>query len=157
MSLIELCQNGDLEGVKAALKSGADVNTKDECGETGLFRALRRNRNSVVDLLLKTPNIDVNSVNNDGLCAVYWAAAENNIKGLKLLLSHPNIDVNIADSKGRSAVHMAGLYTSIDGLMLLLSHQSLTAFTLNQKYNNGDTSDARSKAESIGTPSVACS
>ena len=50
-----------------------------------------------------------------------------------------NIDVNIADSKGRSAVHMAGLYTSIGGLMLLLSHQSLTDFTLNQKYNNGDT------------------
>ena len=60
MSLVDLCKDGDLEGVKAALQRGADVNTKDGDGFTGLIRAVRNNHNSVVELLLKTPNIDVN-------------------------------------------------------------------------------------------------
>ena len=30
MSMVELCEKGDLEGVKAALKSGTDVNEKDD-------------------------------------------------------------------------------------------------------------------------------
>ena len=29
MSLVEFCEKGDLDGVKAALKRGDDVNTKD--------------------------------------------------------------------------------------------------------------------------------
>ena len=58
MSLVELCQEGDLEEVKAALKSGADVNTKDKYGWTGLMRAVTMsnvppNHNSVVALLLR--------------------------------------------------------------------------------------------------------
>jgi len=46
MSLVELCMKGDLEGVKAALKSGADVNTKDEEGWTGLMEAVRLKHNT---------------------------------------------------------------------------------------------------------------
>ena len=40
MSLIELCDKGDLEGVKAALQRGADVNAKVEYGWTGLMQAV---------------------------------------------------------------------------------------------------------------------
>ena len=36
MSLVKLCRKGDLEGVKAALKRGVDVNTKGEGSQTGL-------------------------------------------------------------------------------------------------------------------------
>ena len=61
MSLVELCKEGDLEGVKAALQSGIDVNTKDRNGWTGLINAVIYKHNSVVDLLLNTQtNIDVN-------------------------------------------------------------------------------------------------
>ena len=35
MSLIEFCNKGNLEGVKAALQNGTDVNSKDEYGWTG--------------------------------------------------------------------------------------------------------------------------
>ena len=53
MSLIQFCKEGDLEGVKAALQRGANVNTKDEYGWTGLMRAVTRsnvppNHNSVI-------------------------------------------------------------------------------------------------------------
>ena len=49
MSLVQLCKDGDLEGVKAALQRGADVNTKDEDGWPGLIWAVKINHNSVVE------------------------------------------------------------------------------------------------------------
>ena len=39
MSLVKLCQEGDLEGMKACLQRGVNVNTKDEAGWTGLIWA----------------------------------------------------------------------------------------------------------------------
>ena len=48
MSLVELCAKGNLEEVKAALQRGADVNTKDEHGWTGLMEAVFDNHNSVI-------------------------------------------------------------------------------------------------------------
>ena len=133
MSLVELCEDGDLEGVKAALKRGDDVNTKDESGQTGLIWAVRKNHISVVDLLLNTPNIDVNQRDNQGKCALHFAARWKKFEALKLLLNVPNIDVNIVTSHGWSAMHSAVWNNNIEGLKLLLSHPSLTSLTLNQK------------------------
>ena len=146
MSLIELCKKGDLEGVKAALKSGADVNTKDENGCTGLIWAVIKKHNSVVELLLNTPNIDVNwrseygdylyllldqeIVDIDGWSALHHAVYTNNNEALKLLLNVPNIDVNSC-----SAMHTAVYLDRIEALKLLLSHPSLTALTLNKKFS----------------------
>ena len=79
MTLVQFCKDGDLEGVKAALQSGADVNTKDECGWTGLMEAVARNYcdcdNSMVALLLSTPNIDVNLKDNNGRTGLMWAVS----------------------------------------------------------------------------------
>ena len=151
MSLIQFCKDGDLERVKAALQRGEDVNTKGEYGSTGLIQAVSRKHNSVVALLLNTPNIDVNQKDNEGRCALHWAFTWENIEAVKLLLNAPNIDVNILDNNGASAVHLAvykeNVYDwdwtvhrdaqctghSIEGLKLLLSHPSLTSLTLNMK------------------------
>ena len=73
MSLVEFCENGDLEGVTAALKNGADVNSKRGNDWTGLMRAVYNHHNSVVELLLKTPNIDVNLKSINGSCALRCA------------------------------------------------------------------------------------
>ena len=94
ISLVELCQNGDLEGVKAALQNGADVNTKDEYGWTGLMEAGSYKHNSVVALLLNTPNIYVNLKTEDGTCALHYAVKSENNEALKMLLNVPSIDVN---------------------------------------------------------------
>jgi len=136
MSLIASCKKGDLEGVKAALKSGIDVNTMDEDGYTGLMLAISFNHNSVVKLLLKTPNIDVNQKNDWGSFALNNAVYNSNIEALKLLLDFPSIDVNSVDNYGNSLV---GCH-KIDVLKLLLSHPGLTSLTLNQKQKkNGAT------------------
>ena len=80
MFLIEFCKKGDLKEVKAALQRGDDVNTKDKYGCTGLIWAVINNHNSVVALLLKTPNIDVNCSETGG-CALHWAVTSENNEG----------------------------------------------------------------------------
>ena len=77
--LVELCKMGELEGVKAALTNGSDVNSKDEYGRTGLIWALQNNNNSVVELLLNTPNIDVN-LKSDGGDFPLWSAGNRKNK-----------------------------------------------------------------------------
>ena len=77
------CFNGNLEGVRSALQSGVNVNTRDTwdsargrspgihdiypafvTGKTGLMWAMLRKHNSVVELLLRTPGIDINATNH---------------------------------------------------------------------------------------------
>merc|ERR1712037_446810 len=92
MSLDELSEEENLICVKAALQRGDDVNTKkDEHGNTELIYAVIYQHNSVLALLLNTPNIDVNIVNYYGESAVHHAVSGNNIEALKLLLNVPNI------------------------------------------------------------------
>ena len=92
--------------------------------------AVASKNNSVVALLLNTPNIDVNWKDNGingGWCALLEAVNWQNIEALKMLLSVPGIDVNIMDVKGRSAVHMAVKRDNVEVLKLLLNHTSMTA------------------------------
>ena len=93
--------------------------------------AVTNNHNSVVELLLRTPNIDVNKKDGLGLCALHtavscaqvvktWRRTVEYNEAVKLLLNVPNIDVNIVDPEGRTAVHHAVVYNNIEGLKLLL-------------------------------------
>ena len=128
LSFLDICYAGDLERVKAALQNGTDVNTKDENGRTGLMRAVDNNHYSVVELLLKTPNIDVNHRGDYNICALYSAIYCSNIgynKALKLLLDVPNIDVNRVKDDGFNALHHAVLGNNIEALKLLLNVPSI--------------------------------
>ena len=139
MSLIESIQKYNLEGVKAALQSGADVNTKnEEHGWTALIWAVARNQNSVLSLLLSSPNIDVNLNSEDGCCVLHHVLYNGNNEALKLLLAAPTIDVNIVDTLGWSAVNRAVFCKRIEGLKLLLSHPSLTNLSINKKDIDGN-------------------
>ena len=75
------CFNGSLDGVRSALLSGVNVNTRDAwdserasssgvysafvIGMTGLMWAVLRKHNSVVELLLGSPRIDINAKNRN--------------------------------------------------------------------------------------------
>ena len=127
MSLIELCTEGDLEGVKAALQSGADVNRKEEIGFTGLMQAVFNNRNSVVEILLETFStiLDDNMERESCWCALHLAVYSKNIRVLKLLLKVPTLDVNRVTNSGYSALHWAVRVNNIEGLKLLLDHRDI--------------------------------
>ena len=88
--------------------------------------AVRCSHNSVVALLLNTPNIDVNlKINKRGWCALREAVRSKNNEALKLLLDLPTIDtmsiVDDYDDLG-GAVYRAVKDNNNEGLKLLLNN-----------------------------------
>lgn len=104
----ELCCDGNLEGVKAALGRGEDVNGRGGyCNGTGLMEAMGGQHDAVVQLLLDQDNIDINCQDRDGRTALHWAAAWGNARAVEKLVNKPGQGLNVRDSDGRSPLMWA--------------------------------------------------
>lgn len=92
--------------VKLLLSLGADVNLKDDAGNTALIRAVvgNNNGNEIVKLLMNQDNIDLNIKNNDGNTALMVATTSSSIEIVKLLIAQDNIDLNIKNNDGNTAL-----------------------------------------------------
>ena len=76
--LLELCKDGKLAEVRAALARGENVNYKGYGGLTALMWAVLESHNSIVKLLLDQPGVKVNEKNNFyGLTALHFAVGRN--------------------------------------------------------------------------------
>lgn len=110
---IELCRNGDLEGVKASLLAGVDVNTIEPPGgymRTGLVLALINSHNDVVQHLLNTENLNVHLKDGYRMTALHAAVQGNNHEGLAMLLDFQDmdeLDVNARDKYRRTPLWRA--------------------------------------------------
>ena len=62
--LRQLCREGNLAEVRAALARGEDVNDMVLGGSTALMLAVEKKHNSIVKLLLDQPAVDVNVKDN---------------------------------------------------------------------------------------------
>jgi len=78
-------------------------------GVTLLMCAIFKNRNKLVEYLLKDPYIDVNIKCN--CCAAIFHC--RNVSILKLLLNHTNIDVNIQDNGRNTVLHHWCEYSNV--------------------------------------------
>ena len=106
----QLCDDGDLEGVRAAIARGEDVNGVDDQNVTGLMWAVGRGHYSVVEVLLQQPSLDMNSINDHGTTAVYYACLNNKVIALRMLLGDPRLtSVNTRDPEGRTPLMIAVL------------------------------------------------
>ena len=106
----QLCAAGDLEGVRAAIARGEDVNGGDDQNVTGLMWAVCRGHYFVVEVLLQQPSLDMNSINGHGTTAVFYACLNNKVIGLRMLLGDPRLtSVNTRDPEGRTALMIAVL------------------------------------------------
>ena len=122
--LWELCYDGKLAEVRAALARGEDVNSKDSIGTTALIIAVGRKHNSIVKLLLDQPAVDVNVENNDGSTALHYAASANNAEGARMLLLHKDFNsANVTDIDGNTALMWAVEYREEEVLCELVKHQ----------------------------------
>ena len=111
-SFVDLCCDGGIEEVQAAINNGADVNEEDYSGTTGLMSALANSQNNVVQLLLEQPQIDINKVDQDGSSALHWALYGDNHEGLAALLARHDIlitSINQRDQWGNTPI-MESLY-----------------------------------------------
>ena len=113
--LWELCLDGNLAGVRAALARGEDVNSKagDNSGgdRTVLMWASLNKKNSIVRLLLEQPTLDLNYRSNVGNTALHWAAYADNVEAVRMLLADPRLTTaNHYDRCGRTPVMCAMFY-----------------------------------------------
>ena len=125
-ALWQLCKNGKLDEVRAALARGGDVNDKDSDGWTALMWAVFREHNSIVRLLLEQPAVKVNEKRIDGWTALHWAAKYNNPEGARMLLLHPGFNSPNSISFGETALMVAVRDRKKEVLLELVKHESVS-------------------------------
>jgi len=76
-----------MDFLRWAYQNGADVNAKDNDGQTALYWASCSGRAEVVTLLLDA-KADVNTKDNNGQTALYWASYYGHAEVVKLLKQH---------------------------------------------------------------------
>jgi hypothetical protein len=105
LNLIRAAGDGNLAGINAALKEGADINVKmPPTGGTALMWSSGQGRLEVVKLLIEK-GADVNIKTTDGITALMEASREGRAEVVKLLLEK-GAAVN-ADNHGETALGMA--------------------------------------------------
>ena len=130
MSLLwELCMQGELAEVRAALSRGEDVNSKNNFNQTGLMLAVMiPNRNSIVRLLLEQPTTDLNCSNLKGNTALHCAVSvtPDNVEAVKLLLADSRLtNVNQKNTRGITPAMAAVILRKVDALRELVAHPSV--------------------------------
>ena len=126
-AIYELCRDGKLDEVRAALARGGDVNDKDSYGRTALMMAVWNRHNSIVKLLLEQPALKVNEKNNSGFTGLHWAALGNNAEGARMLLLHPGFNSpNLTNCDGQTALMKAVIYRKKEVLLELVKHESVS-------------------------------
>lgn len=113
--LITAAGLGDSFALKRLLDNGADLNSRDELGQTALMAAALNGRPRVVEALLKrrrhwwnpfTKGVSVNAKRNDGRSALMFASANCHLDVVKALLD-AGAKVNVKDSGGYTALVLA--------------------------------------------------
>ncbi len=106
-SLMSVVTQGNTEGVKQALKKGADVNAPDTKGFTPLMAAADKGFTPIVQLLLEK-GADANEKEpKQGKTALMLAAANGHTKAVQALLAK-GADANEKDTKGLDGPYGGG-------------------------------------------------
>jgi ankyrin repeat protein len=98
-------RKGESEKVRDLLKSGVDVNAKNEAGYTALMFAAMLGHAGVVDSLIEA-GADVNAKNKQQATALMGAVAGGDTEIVKALL-RAGADVNVVSTLGDTALTMA--------------------------------------------------
>ena len=121
----QLCWDGRLDEVRAALAKGRNVNSS-KGNTTGLMGALSNHHNSTVRLLLEQPTVDLNGTDALGKTALHQAAESDNVEGVRLLLADSRLSsANRRDKAGNTPVMLALARNQVDSLRELVAHPSV--------------------------------
>ena len=131
--LLQAAEKGHLEQVKTLVKKGADVNAKDQNGQTALMAAAGRGHLEMVKLLIDK-GADVNASDENGRTALMEAAMSGQLQIVEIL-NDKGPDVN-AKNKHVPTVVMAAEWGKNLGIVRLLIGKGAD---VNAKAKNGDT------------------
>ena len=105
--------------LKEIIISGADVNTKDECGCTALSYIAARGNTKMAEFLLET-GADVNIVDIFGRTPLHEAVLHGRTEAAYMLIEH-GADVNARENNGCSVLEFSVWHGNIDCVRILLS------------------------------------
>lgn len=105
--------------VKSLVKAGANVNIKNNKGETALFYATRLEDSTIMELLIDN-GADIDATTNYGVTALHEAANECFETTEAELLISKGADVNIKTNNGDTPVHFAACMGRTNMIQILL-------------------------------------
>lgn len=114
------------EVVTALINHGANLNIRDNAGNTPLIDAILAEELSekTIKLLIDGPDINLDIKNNDALSALHFAAKYNHLNIVKLLLD-AGANINAVNDEGDTALHLALQYHYVDIAKLLFSNSDV--------------------------------
>lgn len=118
--LLSAAGEGQFSKVKQLLTRGANINARNDKGETALIRASEFGHPKVVDLLIKN-RANVNATNNKGETGLIRASTWNRYAVVKLLLSN-GANINLTDNDGDTALIRASGNGHLEIVKLLLKN-----------------------------------
>ena len=106
-TLFEVVKTGDLAVLSVALGEGADVNARDEFGQTPLMYASGASGTpDLLNLLLKA-GADLNAQTETGWTALMYAARDAKDLNVPLFLMNAGADPSLRNAEGQSAADLA--------------------------------------------------
>lgn len=123
--LINYAGNGNLEGIKQALKKGANIKgVEPQMGATALIAGSISGNVEIIKLLIDAKS-DVNAKSNEGSSALYYCAAQGNAEGVKILLEN-KAEANAVNGNGETALMRAAYGGHTDVVKALLAKKANT-------------------------------
>jgi ankyrin repeat protein len=119
----EAALNGEIVAVKAAIKSGVDVNTQNADKRTAIMLAAFNGHTDTVKLLIEN-GADVNTIEGNGRTSLMFAASGDNAETVKLLLDN-NAKVDVTDNvENFTAFMFAAAEGQLENVKLLLEYNA---------------------------------
>jgi len=131
--LLQSAEKGHLEQVKALLKKRADVNAKDQNGQTALMAAAARGHLEMVKLLIDK-GADVNATDENGRTALMEAAMSGKLQIVEIL-NDKGLHANAKNKDVPTVVMAAEWGKNLEIVKLLIGKGA----DVNTKAKNGDT------------------
>jgi hypothetical protein len=104
--------------VKLLLEAGANIESKDNNGQTPLWWAARSSNVAMVKLLLEA-GANIESKDTNGQTPLWWAARNSNVAMVKLLLE-AGTNIESKDTSGQTPLWWAARNSNVDMVKLLL-------------------------------------
>lgn len=117
-ALIHAVIYSDIDGVRNALKKGANVEARDDTSWTPLHLAAVRKRQDIIEVLLEH-GADIHAPAYDGLIPLH-VAARSNIPANISLFVEKGANINMQGHEGETPLHLAIRYCCEESAHLLL-------------------------------------
>ena len=118
--VISAAKSGDVGEVERLIRSGVDINIRDNGGNTALILASYYDHIEVVKLLIEA-GVDLNIRDDESSTALILASYQNNIEVVKLL-TEGGANLNIRSNAGITALIWASYRNHIEVVKLLLEN-----------------------------------